>query len=44
VQQCVKDALANARWPRFEGERKNVSVPFNIKKPPKPPGSPPDPR
>jgi hypothetical protein len=33
VQDCVKKALANARWPRFEGERKNVSVPFNIKKP-----------
>jgi hypothetical protein len=33
VQDCVKKALANARWPRFEGERKNVSVPFSIKKP-----------
>ena len=33
VQDCVKKALSNARWPRFEGERKNVSVPFNIKKP-----------
>jgi hypothetical protein len=39
IQDCVKGALAQARWPRFEGERKNVSVPFNIKKPPKPPGA-----
>lgn len=37
VQQCVKEALSNARWPRFEGERKNVTVPFNIKKPKPPP-------
>ena len=36
VQDCVQKALANARWPRFEGERKNVSVPFTIKKPAKP--------
>jgi hypothetical protein len=36
VQECVRQALSNARWPRFEGERKNVTVPFNIKKPVKP--------
>lgn len=36
VQECVQKALANARWPRFAGERKNVSVPFTIKKPAKP--------
>lgn len=36
VQECVQRALANARWPRFAGERKNVSVPFTIKKPAKP--------
>lgn len=40
VQDCVQKALANARWPRFEGERKNVSVPFTIKKPAKPPTGP----
>ncbi len=33
VQDCVKKALAGARWPRFQGERKNVTVPFKIKKP-----------
>ncbi len=33
IQSCVKKALALARWPRFEGERKNVTVPFNIRKP-----------
>lgn len=33
VQDCVKKALSGARWPRFQGERKNVTVPFNIKKP-----------
>lgn len=36
VQECVQKALSNARWPRFAGERKNVSVPFTIKKPAKP--------
>lgn len=36
VQECVQKALSNAKWPRFEGERKNVSVPFTIKKPAKP--------
>lgn len=40
VQDCVKKALSAARWPRFEGERKNVTVPFNIKKPAKPAGGP----
>jgi hypothetical protein len=33
VQDCVKKALAGARWPRFVGERKNLTVPFNLKKP-----------
>ncbi len=40
VQECVQRALANARWPRFAGERKNVSVPFTIKKPAKPATAP----
>lgn len=40
IQGCVKEALSTARWPRFEGERKNVSVPFNIRKPPKPSTTP----
>jgi hypothetical protein len=38
VVECVRKALAIARWPRFTGERKNVSVPFTLKKP-KPPGA-----
>ena len=37
LQECVRTALSLARWPRFEGERKNVTVPFNIKKPQKAP-------
>ena len=36
VVDCVKKAMANARWPKFTGERKNVSVPFKLGKP-KPP-------
>jgi hypothetical protein len=34
--ECVRKAMAGLRWPRFTGERKNVSVPFKLSKPPKP--------
>ncbi len=37
VVGCVQKAVATLRWPRFSGERKNVSVPFKLGKP-KPPG------
>lgn len=33
VVDCTKKAMSNARWPRFTGERKNVSVPFKLGKP-----------
>jgi hypothetical protein len=36
VVECVRKAMAGLRWPRFSGERKNVSVPFKLSKPPKP--------
>ena len=34
VVACVQKAIAALRWPRFTGERKNVSVPFKLGKPP----------
>lgn len=37
VVDCTKKAMANARWPKFTGERKNVSVPFKLGKPKPPP-------
>jgi hypothetical protein len=37
VVGCVQKAVGTLRWPRFNGERKNVSVPFKLGKP-KPPG------
>jgi len=37
VVGCVQKAVGTVRWPRFSGERKNVSVPFKLGKP-KPPG------
>ena len=39
VVGCVQKAVATLRWPRFTGERKNVSVPFKLSKP-KAPGAP----
>jgi hypothetical protein len=36
VVGCVQKAMSTVRWPRFSGERKNVSVPFKLGKP-KPP-------
>ena len=33
VVGCVTNALGKLRWPRFTGERKNVSVPFKLSKP-----------
>jgi hypothetical protein len=32
VVPCVQQAMAALRWPRFSGERKNVSVPFKLGK------------
>jgi hypothetical protein len=34
VVACVQKAIAALHWPRFTGERKNVSVPFKLGKPP----------
>ena len=34
VVACVQTAINNLKWPRFTGERKNVSVPFKLGKPP----------
>ncbi|HEY1099097.1 MAG TPA: AgmX/PglI C-terminal domain-containing protein [Myxococcota bacterium] len=39
VVGCVQKAMGTVRWPRFNGERKNVSVPFKLGKP-KPPAAP----
>ncbi len=36
VVGCVQKAIGALRWPRFNGERKNVSVPFKLGKPPAP--------
>jgi hypothetical protein len=36
VVGCVQKAMGSVRWPKFSGERKNVSVPFKLGKP-KPP-------
>jgi hypothetical protein len=33
VVACVQKAVGTLRWPRFSGERKNVSVPFKLGKP-----------
>ena len=33
VVACVQKAMTAPRWPRFTGERKNVSVPFKLGKP-----------
>lgn len=33
VVGCVQKAMASVRWPKFNGERKNVSVPFKLGKP-----------
>jgi hypothetical protein len=33
VVACVQKAVGTLRWPRFAGERKNVSVPFKLGKP-----------
>ncbi|MBM4282625.1 MAG: AgmX/PglI C-terminal domain-containing protein [Deltaproteobacteria bacterium] len=33
VAPCVQKAIAALQWPRFTGERKNVSVPFKLGKP-----------
>ena len=33
VVACVQKAVSTVRWPRFNGERKNVSVPFKLGKP-----------
>ncbi len=33
---CVQKAISALKWPRFSGERKNVSVPFKLGKPPPP--------
>jgi len=33
VVPCVQKAVSSLRWPRFSGERKNVSVPFKLGKP-----------
>jgi hypothetical protein len=33
VVECVRKAMAKLSWPRFSGERKNVTVPFTIGKP-----------
>jgi hypothetical protein len=33
VVPCVQKAIGGLRWPRFSGERKNVSVPFKLGKP-----------
>jgi hypothetical protein len=33
VVACVQKAMSSVRWPRFSGERKNVSVPFKLGKP-----------
>lgn len=33
VVPCVQKAVTTLRWPRFSGERKNVSVPFKLGKP-----------
>lgn len=33
VVGCVQKAVGGVRWPRFTGERKNVSVPFKLGKP-----------
>jgi hypothetical protein len=34
VVGCVQKAISALHWPRFTGERKNVSVPFKLGKPP----------
>lgn len=36
VIACVQKAISGLKWPRFSGERKNVSVPFKLGKPPAP--------
>jgi hypothetical protein len=36
VVGCVRKAVGGLKWPRFSGERKNISVPFKFSKP-KPP-------
>lgn len=33
VVGCVQKAMGSVRWPKFSGERKNVSVPFKLGKP-----------
>ena len=33
VVGCVQKAMGTVRWPKFNGERKNVSVPFKLGKP-----------
>jgi len=36
VVACVQQAISALAWPKFNGERKNVSVPFKLGKPPAP--------
>ena len=36
VVGCVQKAMGTLKWPRFSGERKNVSVPFKLGKPKSP--------
>ncbi len=36
VVACVQKAIGALSWPKFSGERKNVSVPFKLGKPPAP--------
>ena len=36
VVACVQKAIGALSWPKFSGERKNVSVPFKLGKPPPP--------
>jgi hypothetical protein len=38
VVDCVRKAMSSLRWPKFRGERKNVSIPFKLGKP-KPAGT-----
>jgi hypothetical protein len=33
VVDCVRKAMGGLRWPKFKGERKNVSIPFKLGKP-----------
>lgn len=40
VVGCVQKAMGTVRWPKFNGERKNVSVPFKLGKPKPTPAKP----